>query len=83
MCYCCTLTSERGAGGDGGHPPPVSASGDTHLAVDMVTGLTEEVDGALLGEPPTRRRVTAEPPMLRHQRVGAVTEAACRQKHTL
>lgn len=55
----------------------MAAPGHTDLVVDVVSRLTEEMDGALLGEPPTRRRIAAETSMLRHQRVRAVAQSAC------
>lgn len=71
------LTFDGDAGGYRGLPPPLATPGDTGLD-DVVPGLAEEMDGALLGEASTRRRITAESPMFRHQRVGAVAQSACR-----
>lgn len=61
----------------------MAAPGDAGLGVEVVPGLAEEVDGALVGEPSTRRRITAEASVFGHQWVGTVTEPACReqQKH--
>lgn len=56
----------------------MATPGDTDLAVDVVSGLTEEMDGALLGETSTRGRITAETSMFWHQRVSAVVQSACR-----
>lgn len=58
----------------------MATPGDAGLGVEVVPGLAEEVDGALVGEPSTRRRITAEASVFGHQRVGAVTEPACREQ---
>lgn len=46
--------------------------------LDVVSGLTEQMDGALLRETVTWRRITAETSMFWHQRVSAVAHSACR-----
>lgn len=58
----------------------MATPGDAGLGAEVVPGLAEEVDGALVGEPSTRRRITAEASVFGHQRVGAVTEPACREQ---
>lgn len=55
----------------------MATPGHADLVVDVVAGLAEEVNGALEGKTPTWRRITAEPSVLQHQRVGAVTQSAC------
>lgn len=50
----------------------MTTPGDTDLAVDVVSGLAEETDAALLGETLTWGRLAAEAYMLGHQRVSAV-----------
>lgn len=72
------LTSDGDAGRDGRLPFPMATPGDTDLVADVVTRLTEEMDGALRGEALTRGRIAAEPPMFWYQGVGTVAEPACR-----
>lgn len=73
-----TLTFDGDAGGYRRLPPAVATPGHTHLVADVVSGLTEEMDGALLGEASTRGRIAAETSMFGHQRVGAVAQSAFR-----
>lgn len=75
-------TSDRDAAGDGRVPAAVAAVGRRLLAGDSVSGLAEEVDGGSVREAPARRRLAAETQVLGDQRVGAVTEAACRAQST-
>lgn len=56
----------------------MAALGDSVLAPDVVSGLTEEMDGALMEETSTRGRITAETSVFWHQRVRAVAHSACR-----
>lgn len=58
-------------------PLPVSTPGNVGLVADVVSRLTEEMDGALLVESSTWGRITAEASMFGHQRVRAVAQAAC------
>lgn len=73
----CCGTFDGDAGGDGGLPLPVATPGHPHLVGDVVARLTEEVDAALLGETPARRRLAAEAAMFGYQRVSAVAQSAC------
>lgn len=54
--------------------------GHPDLASDVIARLAEEVDAALLGESPARRRLAAEAAMFGHQRVSAVAQSACRNR---
>lgn len=54
--------------------------GYSDLAADVIPRLAEEVDGGLLVETSTRRRVTAEASMFRYQGVCAVIVSACSQE---
>lgn len=78
--FACCGTFDGDAGGDGGLPLPMAAPGHPDLVGDVVAGLTEEVDAALLGETPARRRLAAEAAMFGHQWVGAVAQSACEEK---
>lgn len=49
-----------------------------HADLDVVSRLTEQMDGALLGEAAARRRVAAEASVLWHQGVSAVAQSSCR-----
>lgn len=73
-----SLTFDRDAGRYGRLPPPVTTPGNTDLVVDVVSGLTEEMDVALLGETSTWGWIAAETSMFWHQRVSAVAQSACR-----
>lgn len=75
-----TLTFDGDAGRYRRHPLPMATLGDTALGV--VAGLTEEMDGALVRETSTRRRVAAETSVLGHQGVSAVAQSACRDAKT-
>lgn len=59
----------------------MATPGHPNLVGDVVAGLAEEVDAALLGEAPARRRLAAEAAMFGHQRVGAVAQSACVEKN--
>ena len=72
------LTFKRHTGGYGGHPSFGAAPGAADLAGDVEARLTEEVDGRLVGEASARRRLAAEAPVLRYNRVAAVPQHACR-----
>lgn len=56
----------------------MATPGNMDLADDVVPRLTEEMDGALLGETSARGWITAETSMFWHQRVSAVAQSACR-----
>lgn len=61
----------------------MAALGDgRHLVADVVPGLAEETDRAPVRKTAAGRRVAAEPSMFRHQRVGTVTQLACRITNT-
>lgn len=72
------LTFNGDAGRYGRLPFPMATLGDTDLVADVVTRLTEEMDGALGEEALTRGRIAAEPSMFWYQRVRTVAEPACR-----
>lgn len=72
-----TLTSHGETGGHAGDPFAVAAARAVHLFWDGVTGLTEVVDQALLGESSAGGGLAAEAPMFWHQRVAAVPLPAC------
>lgn len=56
----------------------MATPGDMDLVADVVTGLTEEMDGALQEEALTRGWIAAEPSMFWYQRVRTVAQPACR-----
>lgn len=64
-------------------PLPMATPGDADLVADVVTRLTEEMDGALCEEALTRGWIAAEPSMFWHQRVRAVAQPACRNIRVL
>lgn len=77
QCHRATvLTCDRDAGGYGRLPVAVATPGEAEPAADGEAGLTEEAEGGPGGEAPAGRRVAAEPPVLQHQGVGAVTQPA-------
>lgn len=79
-CDVCCGTFDGDTGGDGGLPLPMATPGHPNLVGDVVAGLTEQVDAALLGETPARRRFAAEAAMFWHQRVSAVAQSACAEE---
>lgn len=57
----------------------MATPGDMDLVADVVTRLTEEMDGALQEEALTRGWIAAEPSMFWYQRVRTVAQPACRK----
>lgn len=56
----------------------MTTPGNMDFADDVVPRLTEEMDGALLGETSAGGWITTETSMFWHQRVSAVAQSACR-----